>query len=151
MQRVFIVGGAGKIGRLLATELLQRDQQPFSLCRTKIQADELQALGAVPVMGDLLETNIAQMASKMEGCDAVVFAAGAGGKDRFPLMAAWRCQNRGGGGPGHASAQQGDGVGARGGARLAEPCQAECGGFGLRFPERVQIHSGIGTFVSVRL
>ena len=80
MQRVFIVGGAGKIGRLLATELLQRDQQPFSLCRTKIQADELQALGAVPVMGDLLETNIAQMASKMEGCDAVVFAAGAGGK-----------------------------------------------------------------------
>ena len=80
MRKIFIVGGAGKIGRILAAELVQRDLQPFSLCRKAEQADALQALGATPVIGDLLDLNIAQMASKMDGCDAVIFPAGAGGK-----------------------------------------------------------------------
>lgn len=80
MHRIFIVGGGGKIGRLLCAELVHRDQQPIAMHRNPAQADELQALGAIPVRGDLLTLSSSGLAELMAGCDAVVFTAGAGGK-----------------------------------------------------------------------
>lgn len=80
MQTIFIVGGAGKVGRHLARQLAQRGHQARALHRNAQQADELQALGAVPVQGDLLELDTDELAALMNGSDAVVFSAGAGGK-----------------------------------------------------------------------
>lgn len=80
MKQIFIIGGAGKIGRHLARQLAQRGHQPHALHRDQRQADQLRDLGAVPVLGDLLELNADDLAALMSGCDTVVFTAGAGGK-----------------------------------------------------------------------
>ncbi len=80
MTQVFIVGGAGKIGRRVAQQLHARGHRALSLYRTPEQAAELQQLGAVPVPGNLLELDEATLANLMSGSDVVVFTAGAGGK-----------------------------------------------------------------------
>ncbi len=80
MTTVFIVGGSGKVARHLARQLSARGHKPRCLHRDVAQADELKALGAVPVYGDLLQLETAELAELMAGSDAVVFSAGAGGK-----------------------------------------------------------------------
>ncbi|WP_202385624.1 SDR family oxidoreductase [Altericroceibacterium endophyticum] len=78
-MKVFIVGGAGKVARHLARILTARGHQPLSLYRRSEQADDLSALGAVPIYGDLTELSADDLSELMSGSDAVVFAAGAGG------------------------------------------------------------------------
>lgn len=80
MKSVFIVGGSGKIARHLAQQLNARGHTPQSLHRHAEQAEELKALGSNPVLGDLLELSVNELAQLMTGSDVVVFAAGAGGK-----------------------------------------------------------------------
>src|SRR5690554_1147045 len=80
MQKVFIVGGSGKVARRLAQQLSARGHKPQSLYRHTEQAQELEALGATPVHGDLLELNVSELAHLMADSDVVVFSAGAGGK-----------------------------------------------------------------------
>lgn len=80
MKKVFIVGGSGKIARLLAQQLSEQGHTPLSLYRREEQAEELKALGAMPVRGDLLTLEAEQLAELMKGCDVIVFSAGAGGK-----------------------------------------------------------------------
>tara|TARA_R110002033_G_scaffold50855_1_gene98009 strand:- start:2285 stop:2944 length:660 start_codon:yes stop_codon:yes gene_type:complete len=80
MNKVFIVGGSGKIARHLAKQLSSRGHAPLSLYRHAEQADEIKALGSTPVHGDLLELDVSTLAHLMTGSDVVVFAAGAGGK-----------------------------------------------------------------------
>lgn len=80
MKKIFIIGGAGKVGRSLAQQLAQRGHEPHALHRDVQQSDELRVLGAVPVLGNLLELDVEGLAALMAGSDAVVFTAGAGGK-----------------------------------------------------------------------
>ena len=80
MTNVFIVGGSGKVARHLARQLSTRGHKPHSLHRDALQTDELKALGAVPVYGDLLQLETAELARHMADSDMVVFSAGAGGK-----------------------------------------------------------------------
>lgn len=80
MQKVFIVGGAGKIARHLAQKLSKQGHAPLSLYRHAEQADELKALGATPIYGDLLTLDTDELFQLMVGSDVVVFSAGAGGK-----------------------------------------------------------------------
>ncbi|KAA9001486.1 NAD(P)H-binding protein [Stenotrophomonas cyclobalanopsidis] len=80
MSQVFIVGAAGKVGRSLAQQASARGHRVLALHRAQEQAAELTALGARPVQGDLLQLDVAALAAKMQGCDVVVFSAGAGGK-----------------------------------------------------------------------
>ncbi|MDQ0704801.1 uncharacterized protein YbjT (DUF2867 family) [Pseudomonas sp. W3I7] len=80
MHSVFIVGGSGKVARSLAQQLAKQGHRPRSLYRHAEQAEELEALGASPVAGNLLELDTASLAKLMAGSDTVVFAAGAGGK-----------------------------------------------------------------------
>jgi len=80
MSKVFIVGGAGKVARRLAQQLTQCGHQVLALHRHPQQNEPLQALGATPVLGSLLELDASDLGRMMNGCDVVVFAAGAGGK-----------------------------------------------------------------------
>lgn len=80
MTNVFIVGGSGKVARHFARQLSTRGHKARSLHRDVKQADELEALGAIPVYGDLLKLETAELAQLMTDCDVVVFSAGAGGK-----------------------------------------------------------------------
>lgn len=80
MARIFIIGGAGKIGRRLAEQAASGGHQALALYRAPSQAEELRALGAEPVQGDLLQLQAGELAALMRGSDVVVFSAGAGGK-----------------------------------------------------------------------
>lgn len=80
MSKVFVVGGAGKVARRLTQQLSQRGHLALALHRNPEQTSELEALGAVPVLGSLLELDVDALAQLMAGCDVVVFSAGAGGK-----------------------------------------------------------------------
>lgn len=80
VKSVFIVGGAGKVGRSLARQLAERGHKPRSMHRHAEQAEELKALGTTPVAGNLLELDIEALAELMKDSETVVFAAGAGGK-----------------------------------------------------------------------
>lgn len=80
MKKIFIVGGAGKVGRRLAQLLATRGHEPRSLYRRAEQAVELKGLGAIPVLGSLQELDVKRLAQLMGGSDVAVFSAGAGGK-----------------------------------------------------------------------
>jgi uncharacterized protein YbjT (DUF2867 family) len=77
-MRVVVVGGHGKIARLLAPLLVARGDVVVPLVRRQEHADELAALGAQPALLDLEASDADAFAQVMAGADAVVFAAGAG-------------------------------------------------------------------------
>ncbi|MFM2483252.1 SDR family oxidoreductase [Celerinatantimonas sp. YJH-8] len=79
MGHIFIVGGAGGVARPLAKQLTCQGHQVTSLHRKPEQAELLKKLGATPVLGDLVKLESADLAELMNGCDVVVFSAGAGG------------------------------------------------------------------------
>ena len=79
MSKVFIVGGAGKVARPLAAKLAERGHTPVSLYRKPEQREELEALGATPVMGDLASLSENDLADLMKTSDVAIFSAGAGG------------------------------------------------------------------------
>jgi uncharacterized protein YbjT (DUF2867 family) len=73
---VLVVGGHGKIALRLLGLLAARGDRARGLIRNPAHAAELEAAGAVPVLGDL--ENDANLDAYVKGADAVVFAAGAG-------------------------------------------------------------------------
>ncbi|MFY8285566.1 SDR family oxidoreductase [Pseudoalteromonas sp. SSMSWG5] len=80
MARVFIIGGAGKVGQRLSKQLSQRGHHIRALNRNKEKDDLLRQLGASPVRGNLTELDATSLAEHIKGNDVVVFTAGAGGK-----------------------------------------------------------------------
>ncbi len=81
-MRVVVVGGHGKIARLLAPLLVGRGDVVVPLVRRQEHADELAELGAQPALLDLEASDADAFAQVMAGADAVVFAAGAGADGR---------------------------------------------------------------------
>jgi uncharacterized protein YbjT (DUF2867 family) len=73
---VLVAGGHGKIALRLLRLLAAEGHRARGLIRKAGQADDLEVVGAVPVLGDL-EAD-ADLAGYVQGADAVVFAAGAG-------------------------------------------------------------------------
>ncbi|MGE6331606.1 NAD(P)-binding oxidoreductase [Stenotrophomonas sp. NPDC077659] len=88
MTQVFIVGAAGKIGRLLVEQASARGHRVLALHRARGQGADIAALGARPVQGDLLQLDAVALAGLMQGSDVVVFSAGAGGKGGAAMTAA---------------------------------------------------------------
>ncbi len=77
-MRIGIAGGHGQIALLLAKELAARGDQPVALIRNPDQSDDVRAAGAEPAVVDLEHATDQAVAEAIQGCDAVVFAAGAG-------------------------------------------------------------------------
>jgi uncharacterized protein YbjT (DUF2867 family) len=73
---ILVAGGHGQVALRLLTLLADRGDTARGLIRTRDQAADLEAVGAVPVLGDL--ENDATLDQYVKGADAVVFAAGAG-------------------------------------------------------------------------
>jgi uncharacterized protein YbjT (DUF2867 family) len=76
--RVAIAGGHGKIALRLAKVLSQRGDEVVALIRNPDHADEVRQAGAEPAVVDLEHANDGDVLQAIAGCDAVVFAAGAG-------------------------------------------------------------------------
>jgi nucleoside-diphosphate-sugar epimerase len=77
-MRVAIAGGHGKIGLRLSRLLSARGDTVAALIRNPDQADDVRAAGAEPVVCDLEHAPEGDIAAALQGCDAAVFAAGAG-------------------------------------------------------------------------
>lgn len=77
-MRVVIAGGHGKIARHLEHMLVRDGHEAVGLVRNPAYADDLRAAGAVPVVCDLEQARVDDVAAHLAGSDAVVFAAGAG-------------------------------------------------------------------------
>jgi uncharacterized protein YbjT (DUF2867 family) len=73
---ILVAGGHGKIALRLLALLAAQGHTARGLIRSPAQAADLQAVGAVPVLGDL--ENDETLDAYVKGADAVVFAAGAG-------------------------------------------------------------------------
>jgi uncharacterized protein YbjT (DUF2867 family) len=79
MSRVLIIGGHGKIALLLAPLLVERGDVVTSVIRNPDHADEVAATGAIPLIADVEQLDTAGLGDVVQGHDAVVWSAGAGG------------------------------------------------------------------------
>jgi uncharacterized protein YbjT (DUF2867 family) len=78
MSQVAIVGGHGKIARLLHPLLVEAGRQPIALVRGDHQRSAVEELGAHARLLNIERADEAAFAQAFAGCDAVVFAAGGG-------------------------------------------------------------------------
>lgn len=74
---VLVAGSHGQVGQHVTRILAESDHDVGGMVRNESQTEDIDALGAEPVVADLTE----DVAHAVEGADAVVFAAGSGGED----------------------------------------------------------------------
>lgn len=77
-MHVVIAGGHGKIALRLERLLAARGDRAVGIVRNPDHVGDVRSAGAEPVVLDLEATTPADLASHVNGADAVVFAAGAG-------------------------------------------------------------------------
>ena len=80
-MKVVIIGIAGGVGRRVPEKLVREGDEPTELVRRPEQAAALAAGGIQTVPGDLVALPVDQLAEAMRGSDAIVFSAGAAGKE----------------------------------------------------------------------
>ena len=88
-MNVAIAGAHGQIALRLARLLAAEGDRVIGLIRNPDHAIEVSRAGASPVLCDLERASVEEIATAIEGADAVVFAAGAGpgsGADRKLTM-----------------------------------------------------------------
>lgn len=79
MTRVAIIGAHGKIGQRLGRMLADRADEFVGIVRGADQAKDIERLGGEGIVLDIETAPVDSLAKAISGCDAVVFAAGAGG------------------------------------------------------------------------
>ncbi|ALJ19682.1 SDR family oxidoreductase [Microbacterium sp. No. 7] len=81
MARVLIVGGHGKVARLLLPLLAERGDAVTAAVRNPAHAADVEAAGATALVADVETLGTGEIAALVAGSDAVVWSAGAGGGD----------------------------------------------------------------------
>jgi len=77
-MRVVVAGAHGQVARRLGRLLTTRGDMVVGIVRNPDHAADLEADGVQPVVLDLEQADVDQVAEAVAGADAVVFAAGAG-------------------------------------------------------------------------
>lgn len=80
-MRITIVGGHGKVALLLAPMLVAAGHEVRSVIRDPGQTDDVEATGATAVVFSVEEADAAGLRTLLDGQDAVIWSAGAGGGD----------------------------------------------------------------------
>ncbi|MCP2031535.1 uncharacterized protein YbjT (DUF2867 family) [Okibacterium sp. HSC-33S16] len=78
MSRIVIIGGHGKISRILTSQLVDNGDDVVSVFRNPDHSSDIAGLGAEPVVCDIETASVDDLVPILSGADAVVFAAGAG-------------------------------------------------------------------------
>lgn len=86
-MRVTIFGGHGKVALLLAPLLAEAGHEVRSVIRNRDHADDVAATGATPVVSSIEDADTSDLTDLLEGQDAVVWSAGAGGGSAERTMA----------------------------------------------------------------
>ncbi|WP_144926597.1 SDR family oxidoreductase [Halorubrum salsamenti] len=76
-MNVLVAGSHGQVGQHATRILAESDHDVRGMIRAESQAQDIEDLGAEPVVADLT----ADVSHAVEGIDAVIFAAGSGGED----------------------------------------------------------------------
>ncbi|GAA1009674.1 NAD-dependent dehydratase [Streptomyces sp. F-3] len=77
-MRIVIAGGHGQIALRLERLLAARGDEVAGIIRRAEQSEDLRAAGAEPIVLDLESASVEEVAERLRGADAAVFAAGAG-------------------------------------------------------------------------
>lgn len=77
-MEIAIIGGHGKVARLLTRKLTDRGNRVRAVIRDPDQVDDVENDGAEALVIDVEHAASDDLAEAISGCDAVVFAAGAG-------------------------------------------------------------------------
>ncbi|MCF6377455.1 SDR family oxidoreductase [Nocardioides KLBMP 9356] len=80
-MRITIFGGHGKIALLLAPKLVEAGHQVTSVVRNPDHVDDVEATGATALVSSVEDADVEALTSQLEGFEAVVWSAGAGGGD----------------------------------------------------------------------
>ena len=86
MARIIIFGGHGKIALLTEPLLAERGDSVTAVIRNPDQVEDVRAAGAEPRVVDIEQLDVDQLAEVIDGHDAVVWSAGAGGGDAARTM-----------------------------------------------------------------
>lgn len=78
-RSVFVVGATGAVGDHVVRLLVEAGHRVTGMHRSDGDADEITGRGAAAVRGDLVEDFTDELAARLQGHDAVIFSAGAGG------------------------------------------------------------------------
>ena len=74
MNRVFVTGGSGVVGRALVERLVAGGDEVVALARSRPAEETVRSLGAQPVRGDIFDEDA--LASGMSGCSVIYNVAG---------------------------------------------------------------------------
>ena len=77
-MKVLVAGAHGKTARRLVRMLVEDGHEVRGLVRKEKQMPDVEADGADPLLVDLEEEAVGAVGRSVDGCDAVIFAAGAG-------------------------------------------------------------------------
>lgn len=80
-MRIAIIGGHGKVATLLTPLLIASGHGVTAVIRNPAHSDDITALGATPLVADVGELSVDELAARLVDQDAVVWSAGAGGGD----------------------------------------------------------------------
>lgn len=78
---ITLIGGHGKVALLAEPLLVQAGHEVRAVIRDPAQAQDVEATGARPVLADVQTLDAAGWDALLEGSEAVVWSAGAGGGD----------------------------------------------------------------------
>ena len=81
MSRILIIGGHGKVARLLTPLLAARGDEVSAVIRNAEHTADVEGDGATAVVADVESLDRAELAALFAGHDGIVWAAGAGGGD----------------------------------------------------------------------
>lgn len=79
MIRVAVIGAHGQVGQRILNQLYVRGDEGIGIVRNPEHGEDLVRLGAEAALLDIESASADELADVLRGCDAVVFAAGAGG------------------------------------------------------------------------
>jgi len=79
MSQVLLVGSHGKVAQLAITRLVAAGHGVDGVIRKAEQSDDVEALGATPVVADVEQLATEEIGELVRGHDVVVWSAGAGG------------------------------------------------------------------------
>lgn len=80
-MRVLLIGGHGKVARLLTPLLTARGHAVTAVVRNPEHGSDVEADGATPLVADVESLDTVGIADLVRGHDALVWSAGAGGGD----------------------------------------------------------------------
>ncbi len=81
MSRILIMGGHGKVARLLTPLLVARADDVSAVIRNVDHTADVESDGATAIVADVASLDRDELAKLVAGHDAVVWSAGAGGGD----------------------------------------------------------------------